>query len=133
MFDFASSGRTEGDQPGINDKGLVTADHKTRKDAFYFYKAAWTSTPFVYITDRRFSPRPAASSTLKVYSSCPTVELYIDDQLLSQRTSANHIFRWPDVDLPVGVHHLKAVASRNGNTYTDEIAIQVVAAEPANG
>ncbi|HEY9153801.1 MAG TPA: glycoside hydrolase family 2 TIM barrel-domain containing protein, partial [Opitutaceae bacterium] len=131
MFDFASSGRTEGDRDGINDKGLVAADHKTRKDAFYFYKAAWNSAPFVYITDRRFSPRPAATSTLKVYSSCPTVELYIDGQLLSQRTSTNHIFRWPDVDLPIGEHHLKAVASVNGKSFTDEIAIQVTPADQA--
>ena len=130
MFDFASAGRDEGDHVGINDKGLVTADHKTRKDAFYFYKAVWTEEPFVYIADRRFSPRPAAPSTLKVYSNCPTVELYIDDQLLSQKTSADHIFHWPDVDLPLGVHHLRAVASRNGKTFIDEIAIHVVAAEP---
>jgi beta-galactosidase len=129
MFDFASSSRSEGDQKGVNDKGLVAGDHKTRKDAFYFYKATWNPAPFVYITDRRFSPRPAATSTLKVFSSCPTVEMYIDDQLLSQRTSTNHIFRWPDVDLPAGVHHLKAVASVNGKTYTDEIAIDVTPAE----
>ena len=40
MFDFASVWRDEGDRPGINDKGLVTRDRKTRKDAFFFYKAA---------------------------------------------------------------------------------------------
>ena len=41
MFDFASARRTEGDRDGVNDKGLVTGDRKTRKDAFYFYKANW--------------------------------------------------------------------------------------------
>jgi beta-galactosidase len=50
MFDFSSAWRKEGDANGINDKGLVTADRKTRKDAFYFYKAKWTTEPFVYIT-----------------------------------------------------------------------------------
>ncbi|MEU9330975.1 hypothetical protein AB0D91_45875 [Streptomyces canus] len=39
MFDFASDGRNEGSQPGINDKGLVTRDRQIRKDAFYWYKA----------------------------------------------------------------------------------------------
>ena len=45
MFDFASDGRNEGGQPGSNDKGLVTHDRATRKDAFYFYKANWAATP----------------------------------------------------------------------------------------
>ncbi|MDE6491392.1 MAG: beta-galactosidase, partial [Muribaculaceae bacterium] len=34
LFDFGAAHRTEGDRPGINDKGLVTFDRKTRKDAF---------------------------------------------------------------------------------------------------
>ena len=40
MFDFASDRRGEGDTMGINDKGLVTRDRKTRKDAFYFYQGS---------------------------------------------------------------------------------------------
>ena len=43
MFDFASDNRHEGDHPGINDKGLVTGDRKTRKDAFFWYRANWRS------------------------------------------------------------------------------------------
>src|ERR1017187_3472318 len=49
MFDFASDGRNEGDTPGRNDKGLVTYDRQVRKDAFYWYKANWTTNPTVYI------------------------------------------------------------------------------------
>ena len=37
MFDFGSSSRFEGESPGINDKGLVTYDRKTPKDAYFFY------------------------------------------------------------------------------------------------
>ena len=55
MFDFAVDSRNEGDTPGRNDKGLVTYDRKTRKDAFFWYKANWTTAPFVYITSRRFN------------------------------------------------------------------------------
>ena len=39
MFDFGAAHRTEGDRPGINDKGLVTHDRKIKKDAYYFYRA----------------------------------------------------------------------------------------------
>ena len=31
MFDFGAAHRTEGDRPGINDKGLVTHDRKIKK------------------------------------------------------------------------------------------------------
>jgi len=43
MFDSASDNRNEGEQPGINDKGLVTRDRRIRKDAFYLYKANWST------------------------------------------------------------------------------------------
>jgi len=75
MFDFASSSRNEGDTPGRNDKGLVTYDRQTRKDAFYFYKANWTSAPFVYIASRRFTPRTQATTPIKVYANLDTVEI----------------------------------------------------------
>ena len=43
MFDFAEDERNEGDTPGMNDKGLVTSDRKTKKDAFYYYKVQWSN------------------------------------------------------------------------------------------
>src|SRR5207245_4734160 len=69
MFDFAADQRKEGDHPGRNDKGLVTADRKIRKDAFYFYQANWTSEPLVHITGRRYDPRPSGAERIQVYSS----------------------------------------------------------------
>ena len=37
MFDFAADARNEGSSVGINNKGLVTYDRKTRKESFYIY------------------------------------------------------------------------------------------------
>lgn len=37
MFDFAADGRDEGGAHGLNQKGLVSFDRKTKKDAFYLY------------------------------------------------------------------------------------------------
>ena len=78
MFDFASDRRTEGDTPGRNDKGLVTYDRKTRKDAFYWYKANWrdwseADGKVVYITSRRFTNRTSATTEIKVYSNASSV------------------------------------------------------------
>ncbi|HEY5503652.1 MAG TPA: glycoside hydrolase family 2 TIM barrel-domain containing protein, partial [Sedimentisphaerales bacterium] len=89
MFDFSASWRTEGDTLGVNDKGLVTADRKTRKDAFYFYKAKWTTEPFVYITSRRHTERTDPNTTVKVYSNCDSVELKINGQTIDSRTEKN--------------------------------------------
>jgi beta-galactosidase len=92
MFDFASAGRNEGDTSGINDKGLVTADRKTRKDAFYFYKAKWTTEPFVYITSRRHVERKDALTTVKIYSNCESVELKVNGRNAGKATAENFVF-----------------------------------------
>mgnify|MGYP000760936206 FL=1 len=39
MYDFAADARDQGGEPGMNHKGLVTFDRKTKKDSFYIYKA----------------------------------------------------------------------------------------------
>ena len=37
MYDFAADARDQGGEPGMNHKGLVTFDRKTKKDSFYIY------------------------------------------------------------------------------------------------
>ena len=69
MFDFTSYTRHEGGVLGRNDKGLVTDDRKTRKDAFFFYKANWSDEPTLYITSRRFTNRTNAVTNVKIYSN----------------------------------------------------------------
>ena len=41
MFDFGSNIQRAGGLNHLNDKGLVTYDRKTKKDAFFLYKANW--------------------------------------------------------------------------------------------
>ena len=60
MFDFPSARRHEGGFVGINDKGLVTEDRKTKKDAYFFYQANWTGKPMVHIASSRMTPRRAS-------------------------------------------------------------------------
>src|SRR5204863_6771950 len=86
MFDFASDSRNEGDGPGRNDKGLVTYDRQTRKDAFYWYKSNWSSEPLVYITSRRFNPRTTPSIDIKVYSNLETVTLNVNGNVIGAQS-----------------------------------------------
>jgi len=120
MFDFSSAWRKEGDAPGVNDKGLVTADRKTRKDAFYFYKAKWTTEPFVYITSRRHTERTDPNTTVKVYSNCDSVELKINGQTIGSQTGKNCVFKWFDIRLKPGLNTIEVSATRDGKTYADK-------------
>jgi beta-galactosidase len=123
MFDFAVDSRHEGDHLGRNDKGLVTYDRKTKKDAFYFYKANWSSDPVIYITDRRFTPRNVAKGPFKVYSNCESVELRLNGVSLGSKTGDDCVFVWPDVTLARGRNLIQAVGMRAGKEYADRCII----------
>ncbi len=100
MFDFASDSRSEGDAAGVNDKGLVTFDHTTAKDAAYWYRSQWSTRPVVHIAGRRFNPRPARAP-VRVFSNCADVELLINGTPLSGQS--NHgVFEFQIDDQPHG-------------------------------
>jgi beta-galactosidase len=120
MFDFASSTRNEGDTPARNDKGLVTYDRKTRKDAFYFYKANWTSMPFVYITSRRFAMRTANTIDIKVYGVADTVEVILNGTSLGQKSGTQGVFVWPAVPLAGGANVVIAKGTKGGQQTTSD-------------
>ncbi|WP_328222503.1 MULTISPECIES: glycoside hydrolase family 2 protein [unclassified Streptomyces] len=121
MFDFASDGRNEGDRPGINDKGLVTRDRQIRKDAFYWYKANWASTPTLHITSRRWTQRTDATTELKVYSNADQVTATLNGTSLGTLSSGDHIFRWAGITLKPGQNTVLVTATINGSTYTDSV------------
>lgn len=120
MFDFGSASRFEGESPGINDKGLVTYDRKTPKDAYFFYKANWSPQPTVYITSRRFAERTEKTVPVKVYSNAPAVKLAVNGKAVGS-VKPDELKRavWPEVTLKPGVNTITATASMGGKTYTD--------------
>jgi beta-galactosidase len=81
MFDFAADARDEGGCRGRNNKGLVTYDRKTKKQAFYLYKALWSREPFVYLCGERFTKRHEDRIEIKVYSNVKEIQLYADGEL----------------------------------------------------
>ena len=80
MFDFAADARDQGGEPGMNHKGLVTFDRKTKKDCFYLYKAYWSDDPFVYIAGRRRQDREEKRTEIRVYTNEPSVTLYVNGE-----------------------------------------------------
>ncbi len=119
LFDFGVGGRREGDTPGRNDKGLVTYDRRTRKDAFYFYKANWSDEPVLYLTDRRFTERDRPEAEVKAYSNAPEVEAWINGVSLGRRQAPDHVFVWSGVRLAPGSNRIEARATREGKELSD--------------
>ncbi len=100
MFDFCAASRNEGDTPGRNDKGLVTYDRKTRKDAFYFYKANWNKDDkFVHIAGKR-QPRSGDTTTIMAFSNDGVAELFINGKKHGNAVPDNvNVLRWENVPL----------------------------------
>lgn len=99
MFDFAADARNQGDEPGMNHKGLITFDRKIKKDSFYLYKAWWSKDAFVHICGSRYTDRPETVTTIKVYSNQPKVALYANGKLVEEKTGDKvFTFRVPLVD-----------------------------------
>ena len=116
MFDFAANHRNEGGVKGRNNKGLVTYDRKTRKDAFWFYKACWSSEPFVYITGKRFTRRPGCCADVKVYSNQTRVTL--SNGQTTWTLEGEHVFLFSGIWLAEGHTTLIARAGDCTDTLT---------------
>jgi beta-galactosidase len=123
MFDFASDGRNEGDTPGRNDKGLVTYDRQTKKDAFYWYKANWSSEPLAYITSRRFVVRTTEAVDVKVYSNLDSVTLSVNGAAVGEpQPVIDRRARWTAVPLALGDNIVEVVANGSaGQNASDSV------------
>ncbi len=121
LADFGSSIRTEGDNNGINDKGLVTYDRKIKKDAFFFYKANWNPEPMLYIAERRNTERHKALTTVKVYANLQSAELWINGKYLGKRSKNDlNTMLWENITLTPGKNTLVVKARVKGKILTDE-------------
>lgn len=120
IFDFAADARSEGGIVGRNDKGLVTYDRQIRKDAFYWYKANWTTEPMVYITGHTFTNRLTNAITAKVYANCDSVEISLNGTSLGSLASTNCIFTWP-MTLQPGTNFVQATGTKDGTNVTDSL------------
>jgi beta-galactosidase len=123
MFDFACDSRREGDTPGRNDKGLVTYDRVTKKDAYYWYRAHWSSAPVLYIAGRRHVERRTATVTVKVYSNLDTVQLAVNGVPRETLSRPDRLFRWTDIRLRPGENRLEARGTRGEDVYSDQVIL----------
>ena len=121
LFDFGAAHRHEGDRPGINDKGLVTFDRRTRKDAFYFYKANWNKeVPLLYLAERRCTRRTRPVQTFMAFTNQPEAELFVNGTSCGHaKTDSLGTVRWNGVRLRPGENEVRVVSGRGTHRLTD--------------
>jgi beta-galactosidase len=116
-FDFASPRVDRGKNPipYMNQKGLVLHDHKTKKDAYYFYQSTFRTAddyPMVYIVSHSWTDRwsEPAKKDVWVYSNCDSVQLYNDygkiplgTRIKNSGPSGNTRFQWNEADVKYNV------------------------------
>lgn len=128
MFDFGSDGRNEGSRPGMNDKGLVSFDRKVKKDSYYLYQCAWSSTPMVHITGKRLENRKK-KTFFKIYSNGSAVTLFVNGKenntLHAEQCKQKGIFIFKSVKLDKGENEIK-VTAECGSKKTEDNAIFTV-------
>ncbi|MBS0416247.1 MAG: hypothetical protein JSR66_00935 [Proteobacteria bacterium] len=121
LFDFASDSRREGDLTDINEKGLVSYNRAIRKDAFYYYRANWSSRPTLHLVGRRYVDRPYGVLDVKAYSNATQVQLSVNGTDVGAASCADGVCLWHAVHLQSGANELRAVADIGGAAASDSV------------
>lgn len=121
-FDFGSTTRSEGNAQDINTKGIVTFDHRHRKDAYFFYKANWTASPTVHINSALYVERAYRVTDVRVYSNAKKTVLTVNGKPLGALSAcADNICVWKNVVLNAGENSLIARGLFAGGNTTDAV------------
>ena len=112
--------RQRRDTYGMNDKGLVTYDRKTPKDAFYFYKANWSEKPVLHITSKRHIERTEPETDIKIYSNCSDITLYVNGMKYAGNSGDHNIFIWKNIRLQPGKNKIRVTGTFDKETITDQ-------------
>jgi beta-galactosidase len=121
LFDFSSDSRQEGDLTDINEKGLISYDRQTRKDAFYFYRANWSKQPTLHLVGRRYVDRSYAVTDVKAYSNAEQAGLSLNGKEIGLAPCSGGICSWRSVRLSEGANELTVTAQAGGGAITDSL------------
>lgn len=127
MFDFGAAHRTEGDRPGINDKGLVTFDRKDKKDAFYFYKANWNKeVPTLHLAGKRNIRRIRATQSFMAFTNAPGAELFVNGRSVGKAAADSFgTVKWNGIQLQKGKNEVKVISIGKGKQITDQCVVDL--------
>lgn len=108
MFDFGADRRTEGDRHGINDKGLIAYDHRTRKDAYYLYRANWDSVPILHLVGSRMKSTTNSTISVMGVSNVGRTTLAVNGKVMGVRIPDEaKMVLWTDIPLRAGDNEIE--------------------------
>jgi len=128
--DFTTPLRVENPVPRVNQKGVLERD-MTRKEGYWVFQSYWSDEPMAHIYGHTWPVRWGAEGEariVKVYSNCPTAELFVNGESAGTRKRDSQDFpaaglRWM-VKFKPGKNHLRVEAARNGVRANDEIEFE---------
>jgi beta-galactosidase len=127
--DFTTPLRSENPVPRVNQKGVVARDLR-KKEGYYVFQSYWSEKPMLRLYGHSWPVRWGAVNeprTVKVYSNCPAVELFVNGTSAGVRKRDSQNFpaaglRW-QVTFQPGKNKLRAVATTaSDETLLDEIS-----------
>jgi len=118
--DFGASDRYEGFRRGVNDKGLVTSDRKTLKDAFYFYQANWSNHPVFHLCSTRMSETANDVCDILVFSNLrKPVQAFVNGARVGERRPDRFAtVEFKGVKLRPGANEIAVVSDSRKETWT---------------
>ena len=128
-FDFGSTTRSEGNAQDINTKGIVTFDHKYKKDPYFFYKANWTASPTVHINSSLYTERAYRTADVRVYSNAPKTSLDVNGKRIGVlERCLDRICVWSGIVLSPGANNIVATGSFPSGEVADKVQWHLSAA-----
>ena len=126
--DFSTPLRPGNPVPRVNQKGVVERDH-TIKEGYYVFQSYWAEKPMVHIYGHSWPVRwgePNEQKMVKVYSNCPSVELFVNGKSLGVKKRSSQDFpaaglRWA-VRFNEGANQIKAIGRKDRVEVTDEMS-----------
>lgn len=127
--DFSTPSRPNNPIPRVNQKGVVERD-LTLKEGYFVFQSYWADKPMVHIYGHswpiRWGDRDEAK-LIKVYSNCPSVELFVNGSSFGDRKRNSQEFpaaglRWL-VKFKEGKNIIQATGKVNGVSVSDEITL----------
>ncbi len=103
--------------------GMVSNDRQIKKDAFYWYKANWTTDPMLHIAERRFTPRQFREFDLRVYSNlrCAMVVTINGKPITIEPEIQGARYLWPNLQAPPGKWTVTVIANTKDKELTDSV------------
>ena len=127
--DFSTPVRPDNPVPKVNQKGVLERDF-TPKEGYYVFQSYWADKPMIHIYGHSWPVRwgdADEQKTVKVYSNCDTVELFLNGQ--SQGVKKRNSQDFPAAGLRWLVklnpeNQLRAVGRKQATSVEDQISFR---------